>query len=206
MSPRLTRIEQTERNRGLVLAAARRVFLERGYHGATLDHIADEAGFSKGVVYSQFGTKADLFLALLDLRIDERALQNVDFAADLAGAAGVAAMFEHSNQVEGSEPEWTRLVIEFRVHAARDPELSRRYAVAHERTLDGIASTISGILERAGDESPLPPRYLAEVLAALRAGLVLEQAAIPGALTGPPMSELVARLLTMPAAVGSEPR
>jgi AcrR family transcriptional regulator len=55
---RLTRAEQSERNRGLVLAAARRVFLARGYHGATLEQIADEAGFSKGVVYSQFESKA----------------------------------------------------------------------------------------------------------------------------------------------------
>jgi AcrR family transcriptional regulator len=37
----------------------------------TLDAIADEAGFSKGVVYSRFGSKADLFLALLDRRIEE---------------------------------------------------------------------------------------------------------------------------------------
>ena len=50
MSPRLTRVEQSVRNRELVLAAARRVFLERGYHGASLEQIADEAGFSKGVV------------------------------------------------------------------------------------------------------------------------------------------------------------
>jgi AcrR family transcriptional regulator len=52
MATRLSRPEQVQRNRGLVLEAARRVFLERGYAGATLDAIADEAGFSKGVVYS----------------------------------------------------------------------------------------------------------------------------------------------------------
>ena len=69
---RLTRAEQSERNRGLVLAAARRVFLARGYHGATLEQIADEAGFSKGVVYSQFESKADLFLGLLEARISEQ--------------------------------------------------------------------------------------------------------------------------------------
>src|SRR6185295_9164397 len=63
MKTGVPRAEQIERNRGLVLAAARRVFLERGYAGATLDAIAEEAGFSKGVVYSRFGGKADLFLA-----------------------------------------------------------------------------------------------------------------------------------------------
>ncbi len=60
---RLSRAEQNERNRALVLDAARRVFLNRGYHTATLDEIADEAGFSRGVVQSRFGNKADLFLA-----------------------------------------------------------------------------------------------------------------------------------------------
>ncbi|HMI27319.1 MAG TPA: helix-turn-helix domain-containing protein, partial [Streptosporangiaceae bacterium] len=58
MSPRLSRAEQNDRNRALLLAAARRVFLERGYYAATLDQIADEAGFSKGAVYSRFASKA----------------------------------------------------------------------------------------------------------------------------------------------------
>jgi AcrR family transcriptional regulator len=69
MSPRLSRAEQNDRNRSLLLAAARRVFLARGYYAATLEQIADEAGFSKGVVYSRFASKADMFLALLEDRI-----------------------------------------------------------------------------------------------------------------------------------------
>ena len=52
------------------------MFLERGYAGATLDAIAEEAGFSKGVVYSQFAGKPDLLLALLEARIEERAAEN----------------------------------------------------------------------------------------------------------------------------------
>ena len=43
------------------------MFLARGYVNATVDAIAEEAGFSKGVVYSQFESKADMFLALLEL-------------------------------------------------------------------------------------------------------------------------------------------
>ena len=80
MSTRLSRAEQNDRNRALLFAAARRVFLARGYHAATLEQIADEAGFSKGVVYSRFASKADLFLALLEDRIAERAAQNAALA------------------------------------------------------------------------------------------------------------------------------
>src|SRR5258707_14153041 len=75
MSPRLSRAEQNDRNRALLLDAARRVFLERGYYAATLDQIADEAGFSKGAVYSPLASKADMFLALPEDRIPERAPQ-----------------------------------------------------------------------------------------------------------------------------------
>ena len=84
MSNRLSRLERTEQNRSLVLAAARRVFLTQGYHGATLEQIADEAGFSKGVVYSQFDSKADLFLTLLRARIAERAADNARVASSPA--------------------------------------------------------------------------------------------------------------------------
>jgi AcrR family transcriptional regulator len=92
MSARLTRAEQAERNRALLLTAARRVFLKRGYHGASVEQIADEAGFSTGVVYSQFGGKADVFFALLDARIAERAADNTRAVEGLAGDEGIARL------------------------------------------------------------------------------------------------------------------
>src|SRR6266487_2182067 len=94
MSPRLSRAEQNDRNRALLLAAARRVFLERGYYAATLDQIADEAGFSKGAVYSRFASKADMFLALLEDRITERAAQNAQLAGEMAGTGNFAALLD----------------------------------------------------------------------------------------------------------------
>jgi TetR/AcrR family acrAB operon transcriptional repressor len=54
------------------LDAAGRVFRDLGYSGASLDAIAQEAGFSKGAVYSHFTSKADLFLSLLEDRISRR--------------------------------------------------------------------------------------------------------------------------------------
>src|SRR5580704_16177584 len=144
MNTRLSRAEQNDRNRALLFAAARRVFLARGYHAATLEQIADEAGFSKGVVYSRFASKADLFLALLEDRITE-----------------------------------------FRIHAARDPELNRRYAALHARTVEGIAAMMALISERGAEHLPFPPRQLAELVLAVETGLALELQADPGALGGP---------------------
>ena len=101
---RLSRAEQNERNQALVLAAARRVFLARGYHAATLDEIADEAGFSRGVVQSRFGNKADLFLALLEERIAERAAENARLAGGLAGADGLPRWRARARR---NRPSWT---------------------------------------------------------------------------------------------------
>jgi AcrR family transcriptional regulator len=183
MSPRLSRAEQNDRNRALLLAAARRVFLARGYYAATLEQIADEAGFSKGVVYSRFASKADMFLALLEERIAERAAQNADLARQLAGSGNLTAVTDLAMRAERGAPGWRLLVIEFRVHAARDPGLNRRYAALHARTVDGVAQVLASVSGAEG--LPAPPRQLAELVLAIEAGLALEQLANPDALGGP---------------------
>ena len=201
MSPRLSRAEQNDRNRALLFAAARRVFLARGYHAATLEQIADEAGFSKGVVYSRFTSKADLFLALLEDRITERAAQNAQAARDLAGTSDFTALVDLVQQAERAAPGWRLLLTEFRIHAARDPELNRRYAALHSRAVEGVARTLVVISEQGEQSLPFPPRQLAELLLAVEAGLALEQQAAPDALGGPDLPVvrwLITRLAPAP--------
>ena len=190
MSPRLSRAEQNGRNRALLLAAARRVFLERGYYAATLDQIADEAGFSKGAVYSRFASKADMFLGLLEDRIAERAAQNAELAAELAGTGNFAALLDLAEQAERDAPGWRLLVTEFRVHAARDRELNRRYADLHARTLDGVAQMFAEVSKENAAGLPFPPRKLAELWLAIETGRALEQIADPDALGGPDVPAL----------------
>jgi AcrR family transcriptional regulator len=185
MSPRLSRAEQNDRNRALLLAAARRVFLERGYYAATLDQIADEAGFSKGAVYSRFASKADMFLALLEDRIAERAAQNVRLAGEVAGTGNFAALLDLAERAERGAPGWRLLVTEFRVHAARDPELNRRYAALHAQAVDGVAHIFAEVSKEDARDLPLPPRQLAELWLTIETGRALEQIADPDAFGGP---------------------
>ncbi len=80
-SPR--RREQAEETRRRILAAARRLFVTRGYRGATMEAIADGAGVAVQTVYASLGSKKGILMALLD----EMAAD-----ADLAGMrAAVAA-------------------------------------------------------------------------------------------------------------------
>ena len=173
---RLSRAEQNERNRAAVLAAARAVFLRSGYHGATVDAVAREAGLTIGAIYSRFAGKADLFLALLEERIAELAAEFADVAAD-AGASPAADFARRWTSVMRSDLAWSLLVIEFRVHAARDPELGRRYAELHEWALARLADNIAASLPP--DTNVPRPRVdaLARVAMAGSAGAALARAA-----------------------------
>jgi AcrR family transcriptional regulator len=195
MRKRRPRAEQVEENRAAVLMAAKRVFLARGYAGATLEAIAEEAGFSKGVVYSQFGGKADLFLALLERRIDERAAQNERIAAGKAGAPSVMALLENFERDSHVEAGWGNLLVEFRAAALRDPDLNRRYAASHARTVDRLADLLDRVHTRAGTEPAFAPRTMAEFILALGAGLALERAANPDALGWPDIAQVMANAL-----------
>jgi len=197
----LSRDQQVERNRRLVLEAARRVFLARGYDSATLDAIAEEAGFSKGVVYSQFDGKADMFLALLETRIDERAEQNDRLAQQYDGRQLAAAVPELALALWRAEPEWMQLVLEFRLHAARVPELNRRYAQLHERTIDRLAWVYSRLHERAGTTPRYPARVLAQLSLAISRGAFLEALADPA--VDLPTPEVISELVLQTAAPAS---
>jgi AcrR family transcriptional regulator len=193
---RLRRDALVERNRGLLLAAARRVFLARGFHGASLDAIADEAGFSKGVVYSQFDGKADLFLALLEERIRERAEEN-ERTARAAGsaAAALAALFALGERRARREVAWNLLLLEFRVQSARDPALNERYAKLHAQTAEGVAALLSRLLGEAGAEPRWPLSTLAAFVLAVGTGTNLENAATPDSLPAAALADLMTRAL-----------
>jgi AcrR family transcriptional regulator len=197
MAVRLRRAEQVERNRGAVLEAARQVFIERGYAGASLEAIAEEAGFSKGVVYSQFGSKPDLFFALLERRIDERAAQNERIVAKSMGADALHELIRSAHRY-AADAGWPHLLTEFRALAMRDPELNRRYAHAHSRSVDSLASALGRVYEGAGVEATVPVRSLAEFLLGAVSGVALERAANPNALPDSDLAELTVRAVGLP--------
>ena len=62
---RTSRLPRTAR-RAQLLDVALEVFVEQGYHSASMDEIADRAGVSKPVLYQHFPGKLDLYLAMLE--------------------------------------------------------------------------------------------------------------------------------------------
>ncbi|MGH8998105.1 MAG: TetR/AcrR family transcriptional regulator [Acidimicrobiia bacterium] len=169
----------SEANRQAVLVAARRQFERLGYHGATLDSIAAEAGFSKGVVYSRFASKDDLFLAVLEANIEARHEDTARAFGGLGGPEDLARLVDAAFRQSTATLAWQAALLEFRVHAWRHPEVNGRYIALHERTVESVGGFLSGLYEQAGAEPPLPPRQLALGFLAGGSGIVTELLADP---------------------------
>jgi AcrR family transcriptional regulator len=170
---RMTRAESKAATRTELLDAARRVFVERGYHGASLDLVAREAGYTKGAVYSAFGGKAQMFFAVFEREVERRwsRLERESAEAGEPSIVNVRSWFERLRV----ERAWSVTVLEFRLHAARDPELNARYAEHHSRVVDRLAR----ILERHGGVAREDARPAAVDLIALANGYALEHLALP---------------------------
>jgi AcrR family transcriptional regulator len=196
MATRLTRLEQTEATRRGLLDAARAVFTKRGYHAATLDAVAEEAGFTKGAVYSRFESKADVFLALLEERIESRIAEMQKAAAAVRGPVDLATTLSRQwdDRLDQDE-QWSLVLLEFRIHAARIPALNRRYAALHAKLRRAMAALIVSENEQVGEEPPIPAEDIARGALALGTGIVLERAA-EGAKFPSHFTELTNRAMT----------
>jgi AcrR family transcriptional regulator len=64
---RLSGVERRE----AILAAAMAVFAERGYHGASVDDVAQAAGVSKALIYEHFPSKKDLHASLVEREVTD---------------------------------------------------------------------------------------------------------------------------------------
>jgi len=193
---RLTRAESKARTRDELVAAARTVFLDRGYHGASLEAVAAAAGFSTGAVYSAFRGKADLFLAVLDAHLDDRIRQ-----MELVSAAAPSVP-EHAEQlarqfatVSSHERGWAPVVIEFWAHASRDAQLRAEFARRHERLKSAIARLIEQTLARSGQRLVLDIDRVATAAAALGNGLTLERLVEPGGTTDEEFADLASSIM-----------
>jgi AcrR family transcriptional regulator len=176
MTPeRIRRRPRSETRRDL-LDAAGRVFARQGFHGASVEAVAEEAGFSRGALYSNFKSKEDLFLALWEERI-ERRRRELREVMQRAGdpAAGLAPASANIMQTLDRERDWFLLYFEFVLHAARDPEFAGRFERVREQGLAELAAGIAAGLEQAGLDSSLDPADLALALKALSYGLALER-------------------------------
>jgi AcrR family transcriptional regulator len=191
-------------NRRALLDAAAVVFRRDGYLGATVESIAEAAGFTRGAVYSHFANKGDLFLTLLEERIADRAVDNQAAVAEAVDPADAVAVVR---QVVAAslDPAWRLALLEFRVVAARDPDLNARYATVHDLAIRSVSDALTALYRSTGIEPPLPVDVLASASLAMEDGGFLESVVRADALPADTIVQIAAQLLGIPRSEAAEP-
>ncbi len=136
--PRLTRKQKQEQTRSCLMESASRVFARRGMSGASIDEVAEDAGYTKGAFYANFKSKEELFLAMLDESFSERIAETEQaFATDEAPPEQARHSAAHFAEAMRSNPDKSRLGFEFAAHAMRSEpfreELLTRFATLRGR-------------------------------------------------------------------------
>ena len=149
-TPRTPRVRMSApERRAAILAAAMDVFGTRGYHGASIDDIAQAAGISKALIYEHFASKKDLHASLLDeyagelfLRLDANAAAGTTGAERLRG--GLDAFFGFVEE----HREAFRVLL----RDVADPEIAQSLAA-----VQASAVTVVAALMTAAADRPTPP-------------------------------------------------
>jgi AcrR family transcriptional regulator len=160
--PRRTQAERSEATRGALLAAARRLFAERGYDEVSAEQIVRAAGVTRGALYHHFGGKAELLDAVyeqLEREVTER-IARVVLGSELespleAMRAGVGAFLD-----ECAKPEVRQIALHD-APAVLGWERWREVAAANGLGL--IEASLAAAIE-AGELRPLPVRPTAHLL------------------------------------------
>lgn len=181
MTARLTRAERREQTRRALLDAAARVFVDRGFAGSSVEAIAAEAGYTRGAFYSNFASKEELFVALLQERVysayrhmAERRIEDPEHMP-----SGRETGEELARIIGDPEGRWLfRLWLELLAHAGRDEQFK---GLAATFWSGNRALTAEVVRRRWGDNPPADPELLATIWIALDVGLALQHFVDPDA-------------------------
>lgn len=173
---RWTRERRVEHTRTLLLDAAEKLFAGRGLEGAALEEIADAAGYTRGAIYAHFGSKEELFLAV----IERQRQRFLDGFADVISSFGNLAdlnLDELSERwrelMSGDAEQAAALGYEFTLFLVRHPGARERVAAQRAETVRWLADYISESSNRLGGILTVPAATLARVILATNEGVTL---------------------------------
>src|SRR5690349_15432222 len=177
----LTPDKRRQLTRAHLLDAAAQVFAQEGFHGASIDAIAAAAGFTKGAVYSNFKNKEDLFIALLEQRVERQ----VDAVRDAMGGADYSEQELHEQWVPlttsmlWGDREWTLLSLEFVLYAARNPEAARKLAALDRTSRELLVPIVEHQIGALGISIDIAAEDLVEIFFCLFNGISMRHVTDP---------------------------
>ncbi len=165
---RLTREESQELTRIRLIEAAERLFIRKGFDGASVEEISESAGYSRGAFYSNFEDKEQIFLAVIDHR-RPKAHDDIFQQASAAPDRIAAAREWFSDQWRLKD--FIALRSEFSRRALRDRSVRKHLAELLRQELETYSASVGPFLGRADDVPEGRPQVVVLVLLAAALGL-----------------------------------
>ena len=169
---RLTREQSRAQTRERLLASAAVVFSREGFAGASVDRIAEEAGYSKGALYSNFSSKDELFFELFDYyaggQADElcRRLDAVEGAEE-----AIATVCTWANGLQ-HEPDLRMLVLDLTRLVRNHTVLFERHTRLFDEQWKAVGSRLAKIFPDG--RSPVAPSVLGALVMELTYGKAMQ--------------------------------
>ena len=179
---RLTRQESRLETRTKLLESAAQLFARGGYEGASVDLIAESAGYSKGAFYSNFESKEAIFLELLDAHKRREIDALAQLLAQDIPASELVSLIRNSEGNRVSDFDFGLLSAEFQLQACRDKTFAKTYAKLHRTHLNTMAGLITRLFAKLDRTPPATPEDLADIIMALTTGLSLQRTSVQGPL------------------------
>jgi len=177
---KLTGLNRKERERlarrRVILAAAERVFAQKGFHSATVDEIANQAELAKGTIYLYFENKRDIFYTLVDEKVDSlMKLVKVEIKREAQSVEQLKRLVKTQLEFFQNNRDFFRIIIteQTRFDLGIKDEFRKRMMQKHLKYINIVARIIQrGIEEKVF--KPLEPRKVASALIGIVNGFTFQ--------------------------------
>ena len=172
---RLTREESRAQTRATLMAVGREHFIRYGLGGAVAEKIAEDAGYSRGALYSNFDGKEELFLAVIREEQDRRteALHSM-FKEEPSAKERLRKMREAIADLV-TDPDWIVLRAEFEAGALRNERIRQTFVKVHRKQVRDGGNLIRNLAQSSDIHLGLKPNEFIMIILNLTHGLAVTQ-------------------------------
>ncbi len=184
LMPRLSRKEKQAKTRSSLMKSAAKVFCRQGMDRASIDQVAEDAGYTKGAFYANFKNKEELFLAMLDEHFAEH-IEEVERAfADTEEPPPEQARHAAADFVRSlhADPERSRLFHEFIAYGMRDEEFRQELLTRFATLRDRFERVYQRRADEVGLTLDIPMERIVRMVLAMADGFALWQRLEPDAM------------------------
>ena len=163
-----------------IVDAMRRSVARRGVAGSTFDHVAREAGVSRGLLHYHFGAKEELLAEVVRHDCD---LRMAVLEHQLAGARDaedfLSLLVFSLEELVAEDPDFVTVVFELFTLSRRNEEIAAEFAELVRRTREHVAGLLAAKQAEGVLRLRAEPEAIADLLFAIGDGIAMRMLAEP---------------------------